>query len=252
MLTTLQQQDAFLQRVHPICKIVSLLAVILIFMNVRNPLIAIIYYGVTFVLIIVLGRIPIKVMVYVSIPIFLFGLTFIWIYAIFPAERGETILFHVLGLPIALENVREGLALSFRCLIYGSWSALFIMTTDPIMLLLGLIQQGKLPDKFGYGIMAAYRLIPNFKEELDQLQLAYSLRGVNDSRSMIGFINKIKRYSIPLLASSIRKAIRISIAMESKGFNGAKERNYYRQTHWSWRDGVYTIGFILLVLPVLL
>lgn len=250
MLEQYQKQEGFLQSVHPLLKLSALLLVIFLMITILDPWTPLLVYIWTVIILILLGKIPLKIVLLVSMPFFLFGLTFIWIYAVFPADRGETILFYLFHLPIAKEDVMNGIALGLRSVVFGTWSILFVFTTNPTYLLLGMIQQGKLPPKFGYGMMAAYRLLPSFKSELEQLRLAYRLRGVKEKKSLKGAIAQMRRYSIPMLASSIRKAHRTAIAMESKGFTGEKERTYYTQITWSWQDVTFTLLLLSSILCI--
>lgn len=239
MLDIYQNKDAFLQHVHPLVKLFSLLLVIFSMIAVTEPWTPLFVYILTIIILNVLGKIPLKKLSLISIPFFLFGLTFIWMYALFPAERGATIIIELAGIPIALEDVENGLSLGLRSVVFGTWSLLFVMTTKPTLLLLGLVQQGKCPPKFGYGLMAAYSLLPAFKEELETLRLAHQLRGIDDSKTIRGTYLQMQRYAIPLLASAIRKASRIAVAMESKGFTGSYDRTYYTKISWTWRDAVF-------------
>lgn len=241
MLESLQNKDGFLQAVNPLLKLVCLLIVVLTMLAFLDPWTPLLVYLLTFLMIVFLGKVPIKTMLLTTVPFFLFGLSFIWIYTVFPSERGETILFTILGLPIALENLMHGISLGLRSVVFGTWSLLFVFTTEPTALLLSMVQHAKLPPKFGYGMMAAYRLLPSFKEELAQLRLAHRLRGITEKKSIKGAIEQTRRYSIPLLASAIRKANRTAIAMESKGFNGDADRTYYREIHWSKKDVLFLI-----------
>lgn len=250
MLETLQKKEGFLQSVNPLLKLISLLTVVLTMLRFLDPWTPLLVYVFTFFSIVFLGKVPIKTMLLTTIPFFLFGLSFIWIYTIFPSERGETILFTLFGLPIALENLLHGISLGLRSVVFGTWSLLFVFTTEPTSLLLSMVQHAKLPPKFGYGMMAAYRLLPSFKEELAQLRLAHRLRGITEKKSIKGAIDQTKRYSIPLLASAIRKANRTAIAMESKGFTGDTSRSYYRKIHWKRNDALYVLLIFLSVLLI--
>jgi energy-coupling factor transport system permease protein len=252
MLETLQKREGFLQSVNPLLKLGALLFVILSMLLFLDPWTPLFIYFLTFFVIVFLGKVPIKTMLLTSAPFFLFGLSFIWIYTIFPAERGETVLFTLFHLPIALENVLHGVSLGLRSVVFGTWSLLFVFTTEPTSLLLSMVQLAKLPPKFGYGMMAAYRLLPSFKEELAQLRLAHRLRGMTEKKSIKGAIEQTRRYSIPLLASAIRKANRTAIAMESKGFTGSTSRSYYRKIHWKKQDLYFIFLFIFGIFTIVL
>jgi len=55
-----------------------------------------------------------------------------------------------------------------------------------------------------------------------------------------GKLTQFQRYSFLLLANGIRKAERVDIAMESKGFTGDQERTYYHQMTVIKRDWLFS------------
>ncbi len=246
MLERYQKSDYFLQRVNPTIKLMSMLIVIFFMVMVYEPWTPFILLIITLFTIRFLGGISFRFLIMILLPFSLFSISFIWINVVFPATRGETVLFNIGTIPVALENVLMGLSLGLRSLVFASWSLLFVLTTEPTKFMLSLIQHCKLPPRFGYGIMAAYRFIPLFKQELNQIRAAHRIRGLGESRTLKGRLIEIKRYSIPLLASAIRKAERVAIAMESKGFDGNHKRSFYHVICWSKNDFIFGIGLLFV------
>jgi len=252
MLEHWQKHNGFLQQVNPILKLVSLLIVIAAMVTVFDPWTPLAVVVITIALLRLLGGIPLKVIGLFLLPFSLFALSFVWMTVLFPRERGTDILFHLLFVPVTLENVLTGIALGLRSLVFALWSLLFVLTTEPTKLMLGLVQHCKLPPRFGYGMMAAYRFVPLFRQELNQIRAAHQIRGMGESRSLRGRWEQLKRYAIPLLAGAIRKAERVAIAMESKGFDGSRERTYYRKISWTGYDLLYGMLLLLIVASILL
>ncbi len=252
MLDFWQRHNGFLQQVNPILKLLSLLMVIAVMVNVFDPWIPFAIIVLTIILLRWLGGIPLKVIGLFLLPFSFFALSFVWISVLFPRERGTDILFQLWFVPVAMENVLTGLALGLRSLVFALWSLLFVLTTEPTKLMLGLVQHCKLPPRFGYGMMAAYRFIPLFRQELNQIRAAHQLRGMGEAKSLRGRWEQLKRYAIPLLAGAIRKAERVAIAMESKGFDGSRERSYYRQISWTRYDVRYGVLLLVIVASILM
>lgn len=121
---------------------------------------------------------------------------------------------------------------------------MFILTTDPTRFILSLVQQCKLPPKIAYGVLAGYRFLPLFREELRILQNAHRIRGLPRARGIRNRLQQLRRYLIPLLASAIRKAERAALAMESKGFTGSKERTYYTEIKIRLQDWLLVLILI--------
>jgi energy-coupling factor transport system permease protein len=112
--------------------------------------------------------------------------------------------------------------------------------------MLSLVQQCKLSPKLAYGVIAGFRFLPLLKEEVQLIQQAHKIRGGAAENGLKEKVSALKRYTIPLLASAIRKAERTALAMESKGFTGSRNRTYYRSLTVSPRDWLFF--FIVLLL----
>lgn len=57
-----------------------------------------------------------------------------------------------------------------------------------------------------------------------------------------------RQYFIPLLAGAIRKAERVAIAMESKGFTGSKDRTYYTVMKIKATDYLFFINMLIILI----
>jgi len=250
MLEQYQRRRAYLQQTNPVLKLLALLLIVLAMIPVLDPwtpLLMIIVPGLALWL---LGSVPPhKFMLYLS-PFTVIAFSFLWMTVVFPSERGADIWFRIGPLAVAGENVITGMSLGLRALVFASWSLLFVLTTEPTRLMLALVQHCKLPPRFGYGMMAAYRFLPLFRTELEQIRAAHRIRGLGEKPGLRGRWQQMKRYAIPLLASAIRKAERVAVAMESKGFRDSRDRSYYRTVDWSWRDAIFALGIIGLLSAV--
>ncbi|SFE57247.1 energy-coupling factor transporter transmembrane component T family protein [Alteribacillus iranensis] len=249
MIEEYQQQPRFLQQVNPSLKLVAVLIMIAVMIPVFDLWTPLFLFVLTIASIIGLGGISPRFLLLLLLPFLLFAFSFLWMQVVFPDEQGATVLFEIGPLPVALENVIIGASLGLRALVFASWSLLFVLTTEPTKFMLSLIQQCKLPPRFGYGMMAAYRFLPAFRDELAQVRTAHMIRGFGKERKW----KQWKRYFIPLMASAIRKAERTAVAMESKGFDGSRDRSYYRRLTWNKRDMQFLIFVTaLLVITFLL
>ena len=84
-------------------------------------------------------------------------------------------------------------------------------------------------------------LLPMLKTEFQQVLAAHRIRGVNKPETWKEWIVQYQRMAIPLLAGAIRKAERTAVAMESKGFTGARERTFYRPMKIQRKDWLFTL-----------
>ena len=119
-------------------------------------------------------------------------------------------------------------------------------TTDPILFMLSLIQQCKLPPKLAYGVIAGFRFLPLLKDEILIIRQAHRIRGAASDSGLKGKLSAFRRFTIPLLAGAIRKAERTAIAMESKGFTGSRNRTFYRTVTVRRADWCFFLLVLLL------
>lgn len=196
-----------------------------------------------------LGRVPVGAFLKGMIPFLLFAVGYLWMNALFPrADPTESeVLFRVGPLSVIREGVLNGLAFGLRALCFGAFSVLFVSTTDPTEFVLSLARQLRLPPRIAYGTLAAYRFLPTLESELQKIRAAHRIRGVGEGEGLKGKLMQIYRYTLPLLASAIRQAGRVSDSMEARAFTGSRNRTYYREITVSPRDWIYlAVGLALL------
>ena len=111
-----------------------------------------------------------------------------------------------------------------------------MLTTDPVDFVVALIHQGRLPVRVGYAVFAAYRFMPLIQEELDNIRAAHQVRGDTHRPGLIARVRQTFGYAIPLLAISVRRAERVALAMDSRGFGARPDRTYFRSTRLSRAD----------------
>jgi energy-coupling factor transport system permease protein len=118
----------------------------------------------------------------------------------------------------------------------------FAQTTDPTRLVDALVQQARVPDRFGYAALAAYQAVPLFSEDLTTLRQARRIRGLRGGWH--------PRLLVGLLVLAIRHGDRMALAMDARGF-GSGPRSRYRIVRWSAID-VVLIGVAVVVIAVAL
>lgn len=188
-------------------------------------------------------RLPAKILftTFVSF-LFLFFLS-TWSLAAF--GRGETLWFQWAWFHFTKEGLMNGLTIGFRMLAFLYYGFIFIMTTNPTSFVLSLMQQFRLRPKWAYALLAGIRFLPLFHQELAQIRAAHRVRGVHRATSLRERLQTAFRFTIPLLAQGIRKAERVAIALEARGFDGSWNRTFYRTTPWGRRDIIYFVVLLL-------
>lgn len=155
--------------------------------------------------------------------------------------RGEMIWWQWGIIKISEESFYQGLLLGFKSASFGFLSLIFLLTSRPMILFYALMQQFRLPAKYAYSFIAAIRLVPIIIEELQARSNALKVRGVTYTKGVKGVFERLRLFSLPIFAQSIRRAQRIAIAMEAKRFHMGAKRTYYYPTTYQPIDGLFTV-----------
>ena len=196
------------------------------------------------------GRVPLRVIARGLVPFALFGFGYFWMNAVLPREAG-TVLFEIGPLAVVREGALNGVRFAVRALCFGIYSIVFVATTDPTDLARSINQNLRVPARFTYSALAAYRYLPTLKSELHQIRAAHRLRGLGEGDGVRGKVVQIYRYTIPLLAASLRRAGRVADSMETRGL-GREPRTDFRAVRVRTRDCLYAAGLLGAVAAILL
>jgi len=113
-----------------------------------------------------------------------------------------------------------------------------LTTTGPDVVRAG-VQQLRIPYRFGYTALAAYRFVPRFGYELSVIRAAHRVRGTHGGRGPFARIARGWGYIVPLLASAIRHAERVALAMDSRAFGAYSTRTERHEVPFRTRDVVF-------------
>lgn len=238
-----------LNEMNPSIKALSIIVSILmlsIFFDPVTPLISLILtISITFIF----GKISFKKWILLFSPFIFMAIVYVWSSILFPrVNPGDSIIWEWSFISITAEGFQRSISLGLRVLSFASLSLLFALTTNPINFLLSLMLQCRLSPKIAYSIMAGYQFLPLIKNEFEIIRSAHRIRGAGRTETFLDKMKQIKKYGIPLLASGIRKAERTAIAMESKGFTGDRNREFYKVIPVSKRDWLLFCLLICIVL----
>ena len=159
-------------------------------------------------------------------------------------DSGATLLN--LGiLSISEGSVNAGIATGLRAMALAVPTVLLLSSTNPSDLGGALAQQLKVPHRFVLGALAGMRLLGLLVEEFTTLTLARRARGVGDLRSPVQRVKARLGQVLALLVQALRRAGRLAVTMEAKGF-GSGTRTWVRSATFTWRDaGVLAVGVLL-------
>lgn len=155
--------------------------------------------------------------------------------------KGDIVWWQWGLLKISEESFFNGLLLGSKALSFGLVALIILLTTKPILLFYALMQQFKFTPKYAYSFIASIRLIPIILAELQMRNNALKVRGVHFNKGPSGLFMRLKQFTVPLFAQSIRRAQRIAVAMEAKRFHMNEKRTYYYVTTYSKVDITFAI-----------
>jgi energy-coupling factor transport system permease protein len=155
-------------------------------------------------------------------------------------------LFFLGPLKITRPALTTGASLSFRMLSFAAFSIAFVRTTDANDLILSLVHQLRLHYRLAYGTMVGYRMLPLLQGEYETIRAAHRVRGVQERGGRFAVFGRMKRYSIPLLAGAVRRANRVALAMDARGFGAFPERSYRRRMRVNGQDFLFLAAAVVL------
>jgi len=169
-----------------------------------------------------------------------------------------TVLFHPsTGDPVARRLVEigplriteaalsAGLALALRLAVVAVTSVLVFGPSDETRFADSLVQQWRLSDRVAYGSLAALRIAPQLAVDWSATGAVRRLRGIEPG----GPIDRIRTLGgriLTLLVTSIRRAGRMALAMDARGFDSGVRRSRFRPIRIGQLDWLL-IGCALLV-----
>jgi energy-coupling factor transport system permease protein len=128
-------------------------------------------------------------------------------------------------------DVSAGVAIGIRLVGIALAGIVAVASIDPTELADALVQHLHAPRRFTVGALAAFRLMPLFADEWQTIALARRARGIDTGR-VAGFFPMTRS----LLVAAIRRATRLAVAMDGRGFASGGCRTLARPRAISARD----------------
>jgi energy-coupling factor transport system permease protein len=122
---------------------------------------------------------------------------------------------------------------------------LLMSCTDPTDLADALAQKARLPHRFVLGTLAAMRLVGLMAEEWQTIGMARRARGVGSRGTIVQRVKATLGQSFGLLVQAIRRASRLAVTMEARGFGGGS-RTWARESTYSLLDAWVLAGGLLV------
>lgn len=143
-------------------------------------------------------------------------------------------------------SAAAGAAIAMRIIGVSLAGMIAVATIDPTDLADALVEHAHAPSRFVVGALAAFRLFPLFSREWDVLGLARRARGIEADRTYVDRARAFPGRALGLLVAAIRRATRLALAMDARGFGARDCRTLARPRALARRDGALVAGALVL------
>lgn len=237
----------FLHALNPLAKVAAVAPAMILLIFVRDHATPLAFIALSYALILAGARMTrlTALLLFAAIPlgVLAIGLGFsVWVDA---ARVDHTAPLIQLG-PWTLYTgaVAIGFATGLRLAAILSLALLGGLTTTGPDLVRASVQHLRVPYRVGYTALAAFRFVPRFGYELSVIRAAHRVRGHHGGRGPFARLARGWGYIVPLLASSIRHAERVALAMDSRAFGAHPTRTERHLVPFRARDIVFTVAVL--------
>ncbi len=152
---------------------------------------------------------------------------------------------------IHTDGVQMGLMYALRLIAIMGSSYVFVRTTNPRELVVGLIHLGA-PYRYAWMIFLTMLTVPIFESEAVIVREAQLVRGARPAANpLLERLYMAQRYVLPLLVSGLRRVENLAIAMDSRAFGAFPTRTFVDGFHWTWSGLVFMGGTAVLFIALL-
>jgi energy-coupling factor transport system permease protein len=166
---------------------------------------------------------------------------------LFAAEQLGPTLIAAGPVRIGAETLANGVGLALRLLAIALAGILATATSDPTDTADALIQQAHVSPRFAIGVLAALRLLPMLARDGQVIAMARRARGIDAGGSPLAALRLLGSRLMGLLVAAIRRASRMALAMEARGFGATPCRTVARPQRmrvadWAWVLAAAALG----------
>ena len=248
------EDDSFLHRLNPLTKLAISFPVVVLASLSFEPLTPLAMAAMALLVTRFVGHVPWPRLLRPLLFAGPLSLGFFWSGTVFyvgPGATSDAPGFQIGPWWLPLAALVYGLAIGSRALAIFCTSMIFVLTTDPVHIVLALMQHLRVSPRIGYSIFAGYRFMPLLQDELANIRAAYQVRGATRA-GIVGRFRELFDFAIPLLAISVRRGERVALAMESRAFDAVPQRTYMQVSTFSWRDPLFLAGALAFLAALVL
>lgn len=219
------KRDSFLDSIDSLNKFFWLVGIAVLSYIITNPLHQFILFLYIVFIILYFGKISLENFINGMIVFVTFGLIMFLMQVLFYTGDMSKVIFRIGNMVVRDSGFIYGLNLGLRVFVVGSSALCFVLTTEPRRMIFDMVSRAKIPYRFAYAFYSALRFIPIFEEEAHNIMNAHIVRGTLEvEKGLIGKLKVVKRLTVPLIVSGLRKAKMSAAAMDARAFGAYSQR----------------------------
>ncbi|MET7640818.1 energy-coupling factor transporter transmembrane component T [Streptomyces sp. NPDC005438] len=246
---------ALLESLNPLTKIAAFLPAMALLVVSRDPSFPLCCLALSALALLFLSRVPLGRLGKVAAGLAVMLPALFLFFCVAPlgaVPAADTPVFTLGPLRVFEENVLVAVTVSTKIAALFTLTTLGGLTTDPGDLVRALVQNARVPYRFGYAALASFRFVPRYRRELTLIQTARRARGIPVPEGAFGRLRQLSAALVPLLAGGVRHAERVGLSMDARGFGAHPTRTERTLTPLRVRDGVVLAAVWLWTLGTLL
>jgi len=244
------RRGGFLRTLNPVAKLAAPLPVMVALVFTRGAVVPTVFIVLSIALLLVgarlSGRAIAALLIATPVGIAVLGFTFgLWVdpSRVEASAAASVTLLELGDWRYTLGAYLVGLATSLRLAALLMLSLIAGLTMTGTELVRAMVQNLRVPYRIGYTALAALRFVPRFGHELEVIRAAHRVRGTHRGRGPAAAVRRSLSYAIPLLASAIRHAERVALAMDARAFGAHATRTERTPSPWRVRDTAFVVLF---------
>lgn len=140
---------------------------------------------------------------------------------------------------------------AMRILVLAWPGSVMVGFVDPSRLGDYAAQRLRVPDRFVASFVAVLQRMTSLSTTWQQIGRTRRARGLGPGRDPVAITRHAGSMTFSMLASSLRGASRMSIAMDARGFASAQRRTWAEPAPWTFLDGLgLGVALLLGAVPV--
>lgn len=167
--------------------------------------------------------------------------------ALFSGNTDGTVLLDWGPFTLSTAGLLEASAIGVRVFALSLPAVLLLSTTDPVLFSDGVQQQLKVPARYAMASVIGLRLLPLLANDWNQMSAARRARGLSSTNPWQAVRSGTSRM-VGLLVISLRRALRMALALQARGFEPYAARTDARESILRTSDWIaMTVAVVVVV-----